>query len=370
MRILIIHPENRSIGGAEKMLEYFLAESIESDCQIAVATVEGSRMSKLLPQKAVPIWIQANDSFSLGAVWRQAQVLKQKRTEFHFDVIHGWAARDWELASLVGWWCGCPAFGTLHDHPNAAYISAARRRLMRWCANYGLEKIICVSSAVKDACITAGYSVRKLTAVHNGLPSIETKTMERDAVPFRMGFLGTFSELKGFCDLFQIVDGLPVSSNKAWELHLGGSARDAHGERLLLELRERYEKKPWWSTVRWHGWVQSPREFLQRLDLLIMPSREFDSFPTVLLEAGQVGVPVLAAHVGGVSEIVLDYQTGRLFEPGNISQATAILNELILHPDLAGQMGRGAEKRIKTEFSATKMVAEYRREYFNMVKNV
>ncbi|MGH7950736.1 MAG: glycosyltransferase family 4 protein [Limisphaerales bacterium] len=370
MNILIIHPENKYVGGAEKMLEYFLTEFVESDCRVTVAVSPGSRMAKLLPPKAIPIWIEPNDSFSLGAFWRQAQTLKRARTEFPFDLIHGWAARDWELASLAGWRCGCPAIGTLHDHPTATYISAKRRRLMRWCANHGLKKIICVSTAVQEACVKAGYSQRKLTTVHNGLPDVANLPAARGESPFRIGFLGAFSEFKGLRDLFQIADELAKINPVPLELHLAGSAQNESGERLLAELRARYESKNWWQHVHWHGWVESPRDFVRTLDLLVMPSREFETFGLVLVEAGQAGVPVLASRVGGVPEIVLEGQTGWLFEPGNVSQAIAILSQMISQPDLARQMGHHAMERIKKEFSATKMVAEYRRIYFNLRTNV
>jgi glycosyltransferase involved in cell wall biosynthesis len=369
MRILIIHPENRGVAGAEKVLGYFLTELVESDFQVAVAVVPGSRMAKLLPPKAMPVWIEPNDAFSLGALWRQAQTLKRKRAEFPFDVIHGWAARDWELASLTGWLCRCPTLGTLHDHPDAPFLSGKRRRLMRLCARLGLKKVSCVSAAVQHACVKASYPVHKLTIVHNGLPAISDSPVERSPGSFRIGFLGAFSERKGLRDFFKIADGL-ADNGGPWELHLAGNAQDEGGERLLAELRAAYESKNWWRHVHWHGWVESPRNFLGTLDLLIVPSSEFDPFPTVLLEAGQTGVPVLAARVGGVPEIVADGQTGWLFEPGDVKSAVQILKSAMAQDGLRQQMSRQAIERIKKEFSAMKMVAEFSRIYSTLLTNV
>ncbi|MGA2030557.1 MAG: glycosyltransferase family 4 protein [Verrucomicrobiota bacterium] len=345
MRILIVHPENRGVAGAEKVLEYFLTELVESDFPVAVAVAPGSRMAKLLPPKAMPVWIEPNDSFSLGALWRQAQALKRQRAKFPFDIIHGWAARDWELASVTGWLSHRPAIGSLHDHPNATFISGRRRRLMRCCARLALKKITCVSAAVQNACVEAGYPVHKLNIVHNGLPAVPDATVERIPGPFRIGFLGAFSERKGL------------------ELHLAGNAQDEGGERLLAELRDCYETKSWWRHVHWHGWVESPRDFLQTLDLLVVPSSEFDPFPTVLLEAGQAGVPVLAARVGGVPEIVADGQTGWLFEPGDVAAAVEILKQAMAQAASRQQISGRAVERIKKEFSAAKMVAEFSRIY-------
>lgn len=370
MRILIIHPESAYFAGAEKVLGYFLQELAVENHQVAVAVVHGSRMAGLLPPKIIPVWIEDGKKFSLGVIWRQAQALKQERAEFPFDLVHGWAARDWELTSLTGWLCRCPAIGTLHDHPNAAFISGKRRRLMRWCARAGLKKIACVSSAVQNACAEAGYPAHKLAVIHNGLPVVADPPDGRVPGPFRIGFLGAFSERKGLRDFFRIADGLSIDGGKPWELHLAGNAQDEGGERLLAELRGYYETKSWWRCVHWHGWVESPRDFLQTLDLLIVPSSEFDPFPTVLLEAGQSGVPVLAARVGGVPEIVVDGQTGWLFEPGNVPQAVEKLNQAMAQTGSRRQMRCQAIERIKKEFSAVKMVAEYGRIYSTLPTNV
>jgi glycosyltransferase involved in cell wall biosynthesis len=369
MRLLIIHPENTYFAGAEKVLGYFLTELAAQHHQVAVAVVEGSRVAGLLPSPIIPLWLEPSPAFSPGAVWRQAQALKRQRDKFPFDVIHGWAARDWELASVTGWRCHRPAIGSLFDHPNATFISGKRRRLMRWCARVGLKKMVCASLAVQNACVEAGYPAKKLTFIYSGLPAVPDATIERIPGPFRIGFLGAFSERKGLRDFFKIADGL-ADSGGPWELHLAGSAQGESGERLLAELRSRYESKSWWRHVHWHGWVESPRDFLQTLDLLVVPSSEFDPFPTVLLEAGQAGVPVLAARVGGVPEIVADGQTGWLFEPGDAATAAQILKRAMAQPGTRQQIGRRAVERIQKEFSAAKMVAEFTRIYSTLTANV
>jgi glycosyltransferase involved in cell wall biosynthesis len=351
------------------MLGYFLKELVRTDCQVAVAVVRGSRVAGLLPAEAVPVWVEPCPALSPVVVWRQAKTLKAFYAEFAFDVVHGWAARDWELAALAGWRCQRPAMGTLHDHPEAAFISGKRRRLMRWCARYGLKKIICVSEAVRSACASSGYPPLKLGVVRNGLPAADASVIPRAPGPFRMGFLGTFSERKGLRTLFQIADALPDDCG-LWELHLGGGAADVAGDRLLVELRTAYAARPWWPRVQWPGWVRSPQDFLRTLDLLVVPSSEFDPFPTVLLEAGQAGLPVLASRVGGVPEIVADGQTGWLFEAGKVEPAVHILSHLMAVPDNLKRAGQAAHERVLREFSASKMVAEYRLLYSNILSNV
>jgi glycosyltransferase involved in cell wall biosynthesis len=335
---------------------------------VAVAAVRGSRVAGLLPGKAVPVWLEPCPAFSPTAIWRQAKTLQAFNAEFDFDVVHGWAARDWELTAFAGWRCQRPAIGTLHDHPEASFISGKRRRLMRWCAGYGLKRIICVSEAVRTACIDFGYPQSKLVVVRNGLPHADASAAPPAASPFRIGFLGMFSERKGLRTLFQIADALSAGCVASWELHLAGGTADEAGERLVDDLRSAYATRPWWPRVQWLGWVKSPQDFLRTLDLLVVPSSEFDPFPTVLLEAGLSGIPVLASRVGGVPEIVADGKTGWLFEADKISSVVQILSRLIAAPEILKSAGQAARERVLREFSASKMVAEYRLLYSNLFK--
>lgn len=359
MRILIIHNESAYFSGAERVLGYFLEGAVRTGLEFAVAVVPESRMAALLPPHVQPVWIDDNKRFSPIALCRQTRMLCRHGSQFPFDLVHGWAARDWELASLVGKHSRCPTIGTLHDHPTATFISRKRQCLMRWCAAYGLAKVACVSVAVRDACAAAGYLAGKLTVIHNGLPPTNFPPSVRSGIACRFGFLGAFSERKGLRGLFEIADQIEKTTHSAWELHIAGEAQDEAGRQLVGELRARHESKPWWPRVHWHGWVGQPQEFLSQLDLLIVPSSGFDPLPTVLLEAGQIGVPVLAARVGGVAEVIRDGDTGWLFAVGDWLAAANTASRLLLSSQDLHTVGRRAAENMHRNFSVADMVKKY-----------
>lgn len=57
---------------------------------------------------------------------------------------------------------------------------------------------------------------------------------------------------------------------------------------------------------------------LSKYDLLVLPSgREEEGYPGVIIEAYMAGLPVIATNIGGIPEIVQNYETGLLTEPGN-----------------------------------------------------
>jgi glycosyltransferase involved in cell wall biosynthesis len=274
------------------------------------------------------------------------------------------------LTSLFARMIGRPSIGTLHDHPRAAFISRARQRLMYWSAKSGLGRVACVSQAVRDACLAFGYPDDKVTVVHNGLPPSEHPPHAAHANALRFGFLGVFSERKGLPLLFEMIDQLAGRSVHPWELHLAGDTLDAAGKQMMAQLEIKFAERAWWKQIRWCGWLKDPTEFLASLDLLICPSAQFDPFPTVLLESARVGVPALAARVGGVEEIVLDNHTGWLFNPGEWGQAAAILERIASDPRQCRLAGERARQRVSREFPVAKMVAEYVRIYSTVVADV
>ena len=345
------------------MLGYFLNGLSQSGVEVAVAAVKDSKTARLLPSTVRPVWLEGNEKFSLVRLLRQTRELAKFQAEFPFDVIHGWAARDWELSASVGGLARRPAIGTLHDHPEASFISAARRRLMRWSAAGGLRRVVCVSDAVRAACLEAGYPAKKLTVIHNGLPSVSVVPRNAGSGVCRLGFLGVFSERKGLRGLFAVLEELARLTSLPWELKVAGGAQGSPGDQMMAELRQQYSQAAWWSQVQWCGWVENPRSFLSGVDILLVPSNKFDPLPTVLLEAGQMGVPAIVARVGGVAEIIGDGRTGWLFESGDWAQAAQILAGLVGNPTAVRTAGDAAMWRVAEEFALPKMVAQYRELY-------
>jgi glycosyltransferase involved in cell wall biosynthesis len=90
--------------------------------------------------------------------------------------------------------------------------------------------------------------------------------------------------------------------------------------------------------MEFHGWQDDIASILASLDLLVVPSVQFDATPRVILEAFSAGVPVLGFPTGGISEIIENGRTGFLTaEATPAALAASIVQILILNPDtLAG----------------------------------
>ena len=80
------------------------------------------------------------------------------------------------------------------------------------------------------------------------------------------------------------------------------------------------------DNVRILGWQSRAAVFdlYRQADLLLVPSR-WEGFGLVAAEAMQAGCAVFASRVGGLQDIVVDGQTGRLFQPDDVAGIVALI---------------------------------------------
>ena len=102
---------------------------------------------------------------------------------------------------------------------------------------------------------------------------------------------------------------------------------------------------------------------LDAADVLLHPSR-FDAFPTVLLEGLAAGVPIVAAAVGGVPEIVEDGRSGLLVRPPLTGDAFAApLARLIGDRALRRAFSDHGRERFAAQFTAERWAGRLRAVY-------
>jgi glycosyltransferase involved in cell wall biosynthesis len=97
-------------------------------------------------------------------------------------------------------------------------------------------------------------------------------------------------------------------------------------------------------------------------EVYVLPSR-YETFPMVVLEAYACGKPVIASNVGGLKELIIDSQTGLLFEAGNFKQMAEKIVYLLNDSDKAIEIGRKARILVEEKYSIDKVVDMIERLY-------
>lgn len=91
-------------------------------------------------------------------------------------------------------------------------------------------------------------------------------------------------------------------------------------------------------------------------NVFVMPARELpnmdiEGFGIVFLEANLFGRPVVAGKSGGMPEAVEDGRTGILVDPSSIKDISQAIIKLLTDPELANQLGRRGQARVKSQFN-------------------
>jgi glycosyltransferase involved in cell wall biosynthesis len=96
----------------------------------------------------------------------------------------------------------------------------------------------------------------------------------------------------------------------------------------------------------------------------VLPSWR-EGFPKVVGEAMACGTPVLASHVGGVGELVVEGQTGWLIPPGDDGALAAGLVFVLAHPHVVACMRPQARAMAEARLSPL-VVATALRQCFSL----
>jgi glycosyltransferase involved in cell wall biosynthesis len=93
-------------------------------------------------------------------------------------------------------------------------------------------------------------------------------------------------------------------------------------------------------------------ELYRDSDVFVLPSLA-ETFGIAYVEASAAGLPVVGSRIGGVSDIVVDDETGYTVSPGDESGLVACLTRLVGDRDLRRRLGHAARARAVERFDAT-----------------
>lgn len=118
--------------------------------------------------------------------------------------------------------------------------------------------------------------------------------------------------------------------------------------------------------IRFAGWLTGDAlsAAFGATDVCVIPSVTFDNFPTVALEAGSAGTPVVATCFGGAGELVIDGKTGFIVNPYNVEMLAERIADLLLDDALRAEMGDQARQRVLANYDwlkqAERLLSIYR----------
>ncbi len=154
--------------------------------------------------------------------------------------------------------------------------------------------------------------------------------------------LSNFRPVKRVLDTIKVFD--LIAASVPARLILAGEGPEKSSAELLVNQLGLQDK------VEFTGSLNSVTGLLQKADLLLSTS-ESESFGMTIAEAMSCGVPVVAAKVGGVPEVMQDGLTGFLQSMGDIQELAQSSIRILTNPQLQKEMGQAARKHIFNKFN-------------------
>ncbi|MCX7698044.1 MAG: glycosyltransferase family 4 protein [Candidatus Goldbacteria bacterium] len=195
------------------------------------------------------------------------------------------------------------------QHRKNSYLASQIRKVSKY-----VNKIICVSNAVKESLIRIGVSDEKLCVVYNGINLSVKKIIKKDFKKkyklndsFVFGSIGFFRREKGFDLLIKAAAIVKKKEKKIKFFIVGKADTDNQYEKELKMLTKESDLE---NTVIFGGYIDW-FSCVGAFDVLIVPSLT-EGFCLVIVEAGIYGVPSIAFATGGIPEIIEDGVNGFL----------------------------------------------------------
>ena len=127
-------------------------------------------------------------------------------------------------------------------------------------------------------------------------------------------------------------------------------------------LEHRAAEEGFGDSVEFVGEQLDLVSWLSAADLFLLPSAQ-ESFGMAALEAMACEVPVVAARVGGLPEIIDDGITGFLCPPGDIACMAERALRVLSDPALRTRIGQAACLRVRKDFCSGEVVPRYEAYY-------
>jgi glycosyltransferase involved in cell wall biosynthesis len=150
---------------------------------------------------------------------------------------------------------------------------------------------------------------------------------------------------KGVPELLEAFGHLAADHSEAVLLMVGP---DEAGMQLAAGATER---------VIWTGGTPEPERYLAAGDLFVLPSHR-EGFGSSVIEAAATGLPAVASRIYGLTDAVVDGQTGLLFPCGDVAALEQALRALVADPVRRRSMGEAARERACREFPRERVTAE------------
>ncbi|EMS77662.1 glycosyl transferase WbbG [Desulfotignum phosphitoxidans DSM 13687] len=339
-----------SFGGAEKQAvsdaNLVGSSDLEYVDQVYLITFRSGALLPMVDSDVTHVILEKKNY--VHSAFRLAAMIKKEK----IDVIHASLFASMTIAALAS--LITPVKVIWHFHSHEYDIPLKSRLAFRWLARLaGVKKILFVNRELMAHFCFLDFPKEKQVVLynHSELVPVSASAGTSDKI-VHIGYLGRVVDLKRVAYLVDLARYLTEQKKfHGFQIHVvgDGDARD----KIMTQVEQAGLAK----YFVFHGFQSDVQAYYSRFDLFVNPSSE-ECLCMSMIDAGIMGLPVVAFDVGGNNEIVINDQTGYIVsdKDGFFSRCF----ELIQDSEKRKQYGEAAKYHCKEQFGKDRHLAELR----------
>lgn len=192
-----------------------------------------------------------------------------------------------------------------------------------------VHHIITLSKGFKQELIEKDIGIKenKISVLYNFHDSKIISEISHTKNKFRIVYIGSINERKGFVDLLQALKSIP---NEDYILNVAGEFTNDKIKKKAYDILRKNN-----LSVVFRGYLDKTEKekLLIDGDLLVLPSYG-EGLPIVIFEALAKGCAIIASHVGSIPEVIENKINGYLINPGDVESLRSYIEYLQNHKEI------------------------------------
>lgn len=335
--------------------------------EVSLITSPGNLLPRINAQEGlsvttVPMVRAIHPLKDLASIWRMMRTLRHQRP----DLVHSYTPKAGLVTMLAAWLCRVPV--RVHTFTGLIFPTSRglKQQVLIW-----VDRLICACAThivpegegVKQDLLRYRITLKPLRVIgHGNIAGVDTGHFNPEDVKVRAAaqvlkgrlklepgsmvfcFVGRLNRDKGIAELFEAFAALPAQAHLLLVGGLDGSAP------IPQELQAALVGHPRVHTL---GFMDDIRPALGLADTLVLPSYR-EGFPNVVLQAGAMGLAVIATDINGCNEVIKPGFNGWLV-PARDAHALQQAMQAAMQTSEVGRasMGQRARELIQARFERT-----------------
>jgi glycosyltransferase involved in cell wall biosynthesis len=202
-----------------------------------------------------------------------------------------------------------------------------------------VDYFLCPSQFLQNKFKEYGFNSNRLVLAYNCYYPEASIVRAVESVHSRNRYILYIGRLEKIKGIYTLIKSMAIRKNIDLKFVGGGPEEQALRNLIAAECM---------SNVQLLG--KQPKEkiiaLIKNSEFLVCPSEWYENLPYSIVEAMEMGKPVIGSQMGGIPELVIDGETGYTFQTGNHVDLANKIEQLWNDPTQILQLGKNARSFI------------------------